>query len=160
MAPAIRQNLKKMDAQLQAELNAVIRKLWVLPKEVRRYVKQDLREGATLLQSAERGRAPISDRPHSRGKGGKKVVYTPGNLRKSIMVLPLQRAKTSVYVGAKRGGKTDGYYAGFVNFGTKYQRPQRFVEAAEQSAGAAAMNVSIKLIDRRVAAYINKNFNQ
>ena len=148
-----------MNAQTQIELNAILRKVQGLGSDVQRGVKSDLKEAAGIIVSTEKGLTPVGTKQHARYSGGKAVaVYKPGNLRRSIQILPLRRGKSSVLVGPKTGrGSVDGFYARFLEFGTKYITPRRFIERAEQTAGPIAQRFALELIKRRVERYINAN---
>jgi HK97 gp10 family phage protein len=143
-----------MNAETQAELNDVIKRVRGLYPAIQRGVKQDLNEAAKILESAVKGRTPVSDKPHRSGK----QTAQPGNLRKSIRRLPLRRTKNAAIVGPKFGGTPDGFYARFVEKGTKFQTAQRFIEQAANAAGPAAQSIAIKLIIRRVDDYEAANF--
>ena len=148
-----------IDARIQAELNTVIAKLDRLGREVQTNVKGDLREAATIIVSSIKGAAPVGTAPHSRYSGGKVVAtYKPGNWRRSIQVLPLRRAKKAVLVGPKsRGGSVDGFYARFLEFGTKNIKALHFIEKASAASGEIAQRIALQLIKRRVEAYGQKN---
>ena len=72
-----------MDAQLQAGINATIKKLDRIDPFVRKYIKQDLGEASNIITSAIKGRTPVGTRRHGR--------FKPGNLKKSIRKLPLRK---------------------------------------------------------------------
>lgn len=65
-----------------------------------------------------------------KGHGKKVATYAPGNLARSIRVLPLRRLRSGVIVGPKRSGRgsgtgvfvgrrVDGFYGHFMEFGTR-----------------------------------------
>jgi len=147
-----------MDAQLQTELNVAISRLNKLGDDVRRNVKSDLKEAAGVIVSASKGAAPMSTKAHSRYSAGKVVaVYRPGNLRRSIRILPLRRAKQSVTVGPlARGGSPDGFYGRFLEFGTKYLSPKGFMARAQAASGALAQRIAVELIKRRIFEHANR----
>lgn len=153
----------KMDTATQAELNALIRKLQGLSDTAKRDTGRILTEAAGPLRAAIAGRAPRSDKPHKRYKGGKVVaVYAPGNLSRSFSVLTFRRAKFAKFVGPKLdksgGGKLpDGYYAHMVNFGTVHQRGQHFVEAGVSAAGGLTLNIATTLMKRKIDSYAAQN---
>ncbi len=86
-----------------------------------------------------------------KGSGNVIAEYTPGNLGRSMKVLPLRRAKRAVIVGPKKvrnsrgifsGRRADGYYAHMVEFGTTHSASHPFVEPAWQaSKGAVLSNI-------------------
>ena len=143
-----------MDVKMQGELNNLISKVRRFAPEVSRRIKTDLNEAAKILVSEVKANAPISKAPH-RTKTG---VVRPGNLRKSIRRIGLRRAKAVAVVGPGYGGANDGYYARFVEQGTKYQRAQRFIDRARQSAGPKAQDLAVSLILKRVSDYEKKHF--
>jgi HK97 gp10 family phage protein len=143
-----------MNAETQAELNSTIKRVRGLYPAVQRGVKQDLNEAAQVLVSAVKGRTPISGAAH---RSGGKIVQ-PGNLQRSIRRLPLRRTRNAAIVGPNLGRTPDGFYAAFVEKGTKFQKAQRFIEQAANAAGPAAQSIAIKLIIRRVNDYEAANF--
>lgn len=162
-----------MNAQLQIELNTLIRKLDGLADMTRRERNGILSEAAGPLQAAIAGRAPVGDAPHYRystpklnnrlkapkGMGNIVATYTPGNLRSSVQILKFRRSK-AVFVGPKvqRSAKTpDGYYAHMVNAGTIHQGAQRFVEAGVAAAGDVAQRMAINLMKRKIEVYATQN---
>ena len=147
-----------MDAQLQAELNAAIATLNYIGKEAKRGAKKDLREAAGVIVSASKGAVPVGEKAHSRYSNGKVVaIYRPGNLKRSIRILPLRRAKQSVLVGPlARGGTPDGFYGRFLEFGTKYIAPAGFMARAAAASGAIAQRIAVELLKRRVLQYSNR----
>lgn len=163
-----------MNAQLQSELNTLIRKLDGLSGATKRERDRVLMEAAGPLRSAIAGRAPQSDKPHSRystpkisgklrapkGMGRIVATYQPGNLRKSVQTLRFRRSK-AVFIGPKvrrSGGQMpDGYYAHMVNFGTTQQSAQRFVEAGVAAAGDTSLRLASQLMKRKIEAYASQN---
>lgn len=163
-----------MNAQLQQELNTLIRKLDGLPNVARRERNAVLTEAAGPLRAAIAGRAPQSDKPHRRystpkvagkiraPKGSGRIVatYQPGNLRKSIQTLRFRRSK-AVFIGPRtsrsEGRTPDGYYAHMVNFGTTGQSAQRFVEAGVAAAGDVALRLASNLMKRKIETYAAQN---
>ncbi len=163
-----------MNAELQSELNTLIRKLDGLSDATKRDRDRVLTEAAGPLRSAIAGRAPQSDRPHSRystpkisgklrapkGSGVIKATYQPGNLRKSVQTLRFRRSK-AVFIGPKvrrsAGQMPDGYYAHMVNFGTVKQTAQRFVQAGVAAAGDTSLRLAAELMKRRIEAFASQN---
>ena len=161
-----------IDARLQAELNQVISRLKKLEPGVRKGAQKDLEEASKILVSAVKGKTPVGDKVHKRyprrkgkkaAKGAGQVVatYRPGNLQRSIRTLKFRRSE-AVFVGPKLGGKAaDGYYAHFVEDGTKFQTSQKFVAAAVASAGSQTLKAASALIARRIDAIARQNgFNK
>lgn len=159
-----------LNAPLQQELNALIRKFDGLTDNMHRARNRVLTEAAGPLRSAIAGRAPQSDKPHKRystpkisgklrapkGSGVVVATYAPGNLRKSVQTLRFRRSK-AVFIGPKvqrSGGKPpDGYYAHMVNFGTVNQAPQRFVQAGVAAAGDTSLRLATELMKRDIQTY-------
>lgn len=111
------------------------------PKEIR----QHLRPSAKVFIDAARDRAPRTNKPHHRKKNGKIIAtYHPGNLRRSIKVLPLRRMKYGLGVGPYvqrrgkgggdfKGSRVDAYYAHFVEYGTVKQSANPYMRSAYDS---------------------------
>lgn len=158
-----------MDAQLQGDLNKVIKDLRKLEPFIRKSGKEDLREAAKILSTAVAIRTPIGKVKHKRyptrkgkkaGKGSGNVLatYRPGNLRRSIRVLNFRRS-SSAFVGAKLGKNPDGYYAHMVERGTTTQPGQGFFEKAVNTAGGATLRKAIQLLIIRIQSYgVNNGF--
>lgn len=164
-----------MNAELQSELNNLIRRLDGLSEVPRRERDRVLTEAAGPLRAAIAGRAPVSDAPHSRystpkisnrlrapkGSGVIVATYQPGNLQKSVSTLRFRRSK-AVFIGPKidksGGGRMpDGYYAHMVNFGTQYQAAQRFVEAGVNVAGNTSLRLATELMKQKINTYATQN---
>lgn len=75
-----------------------------------------------------------------KGKGNVVATYEPGNLKLSMQVLKFKRSK-ALFVGAKvmkrnptgtfgKGRRADGWYAHFIEFGTKRAKAQPFMRPA------------------------------
>lgn len=158
-----------MDAQLQADLNRVLRTLKGVEPFVRKSGKADLREAAKILSTAVAIRTPVGVKTHKRypkrtgrkaakGSGNVLATYKPGNLRKSIRVLSFRRSPAA-WVGPKLGKTPDGYYAHMVERGTVHQPAQEFFKKAVASAGNATLNKAIQLLSRRIQSYgVNNGF--
>lgn len=165
-----------MNAELQSELNIVIRALQGLSPAAQKHSKLILTEAAMPLVSAIRGRAPVSDKPHKRykssggakraPKGAGKVVatYYPGNLKRSFNVLRFRKSK-AVFVGPRvsgttgdfRGRRADGYYAHMVEFGTKHADETPFVEPAVNAVGYTVLRIAVTLFRREILTYAKMN---
>lgn len=159
-----------INPRLQAEINDLIRKLQQLEPHMKKGAQEDMASAAEELVAAIKRRAPIGERPHSRystakvtkkiraPKGSGRVVatYQPGNLQRSFRVLKFRRSQ-AVFVGPKVGNKrADGYYAHWVEFGTKNQKGQKFVSAAVSAVGNNVLNYITELLGKRVTAYATK----
>jgi HK97 gp10 family phage protein len=138
----------------QEELNTLIRKLRKIEPTVTRQIKGDLRQAAQPIIVAIKAKAPVGTRTHKRGA----IVYKPGNLRKSIKVLPLRRTRNAVIVGPQaRGGTPDGYYARFIEFGTRKLSARPFVDPAVQVSFPTAEIIALELLKNRIEAYEKQN---
>lgn len=142
-----------MDAQLEREIREIGIKFREVIKalgdkelrDILLYAAQPLVERAAKL-------APRSSKPHYRygtskvvrgirapnGKGVRIAEYGSGNLVRSIRTLSFRGMKRSILVGPKlnkgkgkgkftSSARVDGFYAAFVEAGTKSQRPQQFL---------------------------------
>lgn len=156
-----------MDAQLQADLNKVLKTLKGVEPFVRKSGKEDLKEAAKILATAVAIRTPVGIKTHkrypkrtgrkaSKGSGNVLATYKPGNLRRSIRVLAFRRSPAA-WVGPKLGKTPDGYYAHMVERGTKNQPAQEFFKKAVASAGNATLNKAIQLISKRISSYASNN---
>lgn len=157
---------------MQIELDSLVRKLKGMVPAVKKVAQADLLEASKILVSAMKGRAPSGIRTHKRystpklvrglraPKGFGKVVatYKPGNLQRSFTSLKFRRSE-AVFVGPAVGAKrtNDGYYAHMVNFGTKFQPGQHFVEATVAAAGNVTIQFAAELLKRRIEFYGKQN---
>lgn len=126
-----------MNAQLQQELNTLIRNLQGLSPSMKGRGTKVLVEGAEIMRAAIARRTPQGKSPHTRyqtqkanknirapkGQGQAVATYQPGNLKKSFSVLRFRRSK-AVFIGPQidksAGGKMpDGYYAHMLEFSSK-----------------------------------------
>jgi len=119
-------------------------------------LRKILRRGARTFIKAAKQNAPVSSRIHHRystvkllkrvkapnGRGNIVASYAPGNLKRSIRVLPMRRLKRAVLIGPKKsrnpkgmfaGRRTDAYYAPWVEFGTEKAKPAPFIFPAWQA---------------------------
>ena len=164
------------DVQLmQAEINVLVTKLNALGEHARKASKEAFQQAGGILIAAIQGRAPVSDRPHHRyapgarraanGAGKRVATYAPGNLRRSFKILPLRRT-LAVFVGPKVakgnatgsfvGVRTDAYYAGMVEAGTKRMSGRHFVAAAETAAGGPTLRFASELLKRHINSFAQK----
>lgn len=146
-----------MDAKLQREVAAIGQKFRQLIASLDDRTLKDILTYAAqpLVERASRS-APVSRKVHYRynteklirklrapnGKGIKIAAYGPGNLGRSIRALSFRKMKRSILVGPKLGrqkpskgkfftqARVDGWYAHFVEAGTKKQRGKGFLRAA------------------------------
>jgi len=107
-----------------------------------------------------------SKKKHYRySKGGENIaVYEPGNLERSIGMLPLRRT-AQVYVGPRfskgkssgvySGSRVDGYYAHFVEYGVPQRPATPFMRPAYDKAGAQVLSQ----IEKDTLKEFNKRFS-
>lgn len=149
----------------QAEVNDLIKKLYKVADRAKGLAKPALRRAAKPIISAAKSKIDDSKAPHHRYKDGQKIAtYYPGNLRRSIAVLPLRRAKTAVLIGPRlskagraggefKGNRVDGYYAHFVEFGTVGQSAEPYMRPAAESAGPVALSLAVKELKAEILKY-------
>lgn len=172
-----------MDARLEREIRELgvkFRKLIASLDD--RTLKDVLIFSAQPLQEKAAQNAPQSRRPHYRyntpklvrslrapnGKGVRVATYGPGNLKRSMQTLSFRRMKRSVLVGPKLAktakgkfttrSRVDGFYASFVEAGTKGQRAKKYISSAAVSARSAVirrLDTSLTRILNRRAAQLN-----
>jgi len=130
------------DAEIK-QLNATLLRLG---KRVEKNRRKVLLKAAKILTESIRSYVPVAPkivvRYKYKGKNAKKsgkgegkivAIYLPGNLRRSIKVLPLRRTE-AVFVGPKlakgssskgffaSNSRVDGWYAHFMEYGTSRQK--------------------------------------
>jgi HK97 gp10 family phage protein len=171
-----------MAKTIEMEVKEAIKKLQLLPKEFRKKErKKVLRKAAKPLIEAAQNNISDSNEPHFRyktskasnkmkapkGKGNVIAVYHPGNLRKSIKALTFRRSG-DVFVGprvAKRGSgghygkgsRIDGYYAAFMEFGTKDFPGTGYMRRAVPTATQKVQNIIIQETKKKVEQFARKN---
>lgn len=165
-----------MDKELRRAsiiLNRIVKDLSV--KERQKILKQS----AKILQKAAKANIPQSDEQHFRystnkiskslktpkGLGNVVAVYNPGNLRRSIRTLVFRRSD-SVFVGPKlakkrsygvfRGGRVDGYYAHFLEFGTRHFSGIGYMRRAVDSTASKVLK---DMVDK-FTIYINTSIKK
>ncbi len=151
-----------MDQRLQKEINELTAKLRKISLSARKDSQAIFKQAAGPLVSAIQGRAPESEKPHSRWLKGKKVAtYYPGNLARSFQVLIFNQSP-AVFVGPKvnktgphgdfKGSRVDGYYAHWIEFGAPGAGipPRPFVKPAVQAAGPVALRIATELLKREI----------
>ena len=132
------------DGDFNQKAAKLMRKL--RPSELRKVIK---RAGKIYLSTAK-GKAPKASTNVDRYSGGAVVAtYFRGNLRRSIRAIgSLKRLKSGVLfrpdasrtkTGDFKGRKVDGWYAPFVEFGTKYQAAQPFLAPAWEASRARVL---------------------
>lgn len=149
----------------KATLESIDRALKVLkklPKELEPKARRKvLRNAAKPLIQQAKVNAPQSKAIHFRYANGKKVAaYKPGNLEESIGFLRLRKTQ-DVFVGPRTARRVSGtygstrvdaYYAHWVEFGTRNQKPQSYMRKAfHQTKGQVFQSII-----RGVAALVHK----
>jgi HK97 gp10 family phage protein len=154
---------------IQEEVNEAIRKLQKVSDRVKADSNTALRAGAKPIVSTAKSLAPRSKEEHYRYKDGRKVAtYYPGNLRRSIRVLPLRKTKSAVIIGPKlarssggpaegqfSGNRVDGYYAHFVEFGSLTIPPKPYMRPAATQAGPAGLRIAVTELKKAIDKYAN-----
>lgn len=167
---------------MQKEINEAIKKLRLLPKEFRKKEKRKvLRKAAKPLIQAARNNIGDSDEPHYRyktskassnikapkGSGNVIAVYHPGNLRKSIRALTFRKS-SDIFVGPKlakrgsgghygKGNTVDGYYAAFMEFGTRHMAGSAYMRRAVPVATTAVQRIIIDETKKSIDKFVIKN---
>lgn len=159
-----------LNPRLQSEINDLIRKLQKLEPHVKKGAQDDLARAAEILVGAIKRNTPIGSTPHSRystakvsksirapkGMGNVVATYQPGNLQRSFRVLKFRRSE-AVFVGPKLNLKrADGYYAHWVEFGTKHQKGQKFVSYTVSSVGNQVLYYITELLGKRVMTFAER----
>jgi len=167
-------------AAIQKEIDTAVKKLNGLLKQFDRKTQQKiLKPGAKMLATAAKNNIPDSDEPHFRystakvfdglrapkGKGNVVAVYHPGNLRRSIKTL-IFRKSNALFVGPKvsknktgsfKGGRTDGYYAHFMEFGTVNFPGISYMRRAVDSTTSGIIASITKEVTEQVEKYKQNN---
>ena len=143
----------------QADVQKVINKLRKLPLEYQnKALKKVLRKNAKPLIVKAKSNIPRAAKPVHRYKDGKIVAtYSPGNLRRSIGIIPRLRRTNAVFVGPRTGGKlkSDGYYGHFLELGTAFIQGIHYMENAYK----ATRNTVVAGITNDVKSILN-NFSR
>lgn len=136
---------------MQSDLTAALKKLSKVEPYIRKTLRKDLTEASKIIVTSTKRHAPLGTRNHGK--------YKPGNLRKSLRRLNLRRSKSAVYVGPlSRGGPIDGFYARYLEFGTKKIRPpKRFMERAANESGTNARISLLNILKRRIEVFRRNN---
>lgn len=147
-------------ATIQSEINELVRRINKVSTNAKKESQAAFRMAAKPIIAAIQAKAPVSDEPHSRYIGGRKVAtYYPGNLKRSFKTLTFRRS-AAIFIGPKldkagskgdfKGNRTDGYYAHFVEFGTIDQPPKPFVRPAAAQAGPPALRMAANELRRAI----------
>ena len=144
---------------MEQEVQTAIDKLQKFGKVVAENRKSINDGGGAIMADALQQATPRGSKTHYRyntakvnrairapkGMGNIVATYSPGNLKKSMQVLKLNRAKTKTYVGARlakgkatgkfgAGARTDGFYAHMVDGGTKHMDARNYYRPAVERA--------------------------
>jgi len=168
---------------IEKEIADTIKKLRSITKEFSKKERQKmLSEAAIPLRDEAKRNIPKSLRTHHRyktskasgkirapkGRGRIVATYEPGNLRNSIRILKFRRS-SAVFVGpkvAKRGGgsgrygrgrRVDGYYAAWIEFGTKHIRPVAYMRRAVGSQRAVVQRNILNAAKKRMKVWERRN---
>lgn len=110
-------------------------------------------------------------KPHHRYMNGVKIAtYYPGNLARSIKVLPFKRT-SDVFVGPQRagrgqgsgtfkGGKVDAWYGHFLEFGTVRQRPIAYLRNAYESKKGESLKILQGGVMKEVTEWSKKHWEK
>ena len=162
------------------QVNAIVRRMNELPKVFsKRERRRVLRKAGKAVVESAKAKAPVSPRAHFRystpkligklkapkGSGVIAATYKPGNLRASIRVLTFRRADEAVFVGpklAKRNqskefgpgtGSVDGFYAGFVEFGTVHAPARPFMRPAWDATKDETLRIIVAEAEKMFKKY-------
>ena len=136
------------------ELEIIFRKFDMLRKTAdSKHFERIMGQAAIPAREAMKNAAPISKKPHQvKDDGGKMKLVKPGNLKKSIQIFKGKKTGGTVLVGPVVSKKSKvfsaegvkkvtrrhrAFYYKFVNFGTAYQSPTRFIDKAREASRAA-----------------------
>ncbi len=144
----------------ERDVQRVVNKLKRLPLAYQKKVlKKIYKRNAKPLIATAKGNIPKAAKTVHRYSNGKIVAsYSPGNLRRSIGVLPLRRSR-SVFVGPRTGGnrKNDGWYGHFLELGTVKQRGIHYMERAYKATRNIVINGITMDVKRVLKSYLRKN---
>ena len=136
------------------ELEIIFRKFDILRNTTdSQHFEKIMGQAAIPAREAMRNAAPKSKQPHYvKDDDGKIKLVQPGNLKKSIQIFKGKKTGKTVLIGPvvaksskvfpvegvkKVTRRHRAFYYRFVNFGTAYQSPQRFIEKAREASRAA-----------------------
>ena len=149
-----------MDADMKRQLKEIKKRLDTLPEAIgvspkgrqvtkERRVRSALRSSAKKFIPALQAATPMGTKEHKRTKkDGTKILYHPGNLRKSQQVIKFKKASPlSIFVGPKHHkgqteygiNKFDPYYAPMVHDGTRHFAGKKFMDKGYSQAKVSVM---------------------
>lgn len=138
------------DRDLNRQIDSIMQRLEATVVD---YSKKDRRRitrkaAQKIAQAARRGTGfDDSQRPHFRTSGQQRIQYNPGNLRRSLRVLPLSRTgdafvgpqfarrRASAYGGS--GQPVDGYYAAMIYGSAAAFQSRELIPALRRGRSAA-----------------------
>lgn len=125
------------------DTKALIKTLNTLPQNIQKNVMVGaVRAGANVVRDEARRLAPIDT----------------GNLRKSLVSIRRKGDKNTIQfsVTPSRGGKYDGWYAHFVEFGTSKMAAQPFLRPAIESRQDEVLQTTKEYIATRLPQEVEK----
>ena len=131
------------EVDVKVDMGDLLKKLRKLPEKVQKKV---------LVGAVRAGAKPII-------KEARRIVpKRTGNLAKSIGVNKRRSKGTIVHfsVSPRRGGKYDGYYGHFVEFGTKKMAPRPFMRTAFENKGEESIDAVRAYMKKRIEKEIEK----
>ena len=157
------------------ELDRIFRKFEMFEKSFQgKEFEKVLGKAAAPASEVMKSEIPKSKKAHwVKDDGGTMRKVKPGNLQKSIQIFKGRKAKRSVLVGpiiSKRAKvvKVEGakkltrrhraFYWFFVNFGTAYQAPNRFVDRAREKSVAKVKAILISQGSSVIARQVENIF--
>jgi len=166
---------------MEQEIEAAARTFQKFGQVMQGEVKRVTALGGYYFASAAEAAAPTGTKIHKRystakvsksmrapkGSGNVVATYMPGNLKRSIRVLDLKRAKNASYVGAKlnkgpatgtfSGTRADGYYMHMVERGTKNWQGSPFFVAAWNRAKPRVTAIMVNEFERVILKFEREN---
>lgn len=131
------------EVDVKIDMGDLLKKLRKLPERVQKKV---------LVGAVRAGAKPIID------EARRIVPKRTGNLAKSIGVNKRRSKGTIVHfsVSPRKGGKYDGYYGHFVEFGTKKMAPRPFMRPAFENKGEESIDAVRAYMKKRIEKEIEK----
>jgi len=131
------------EVDVKVDMGDLLKKLRKLPEKVQKKV---------LVGAVRAGAKPIID------EARRIVPKRTGNLAKSIGVNKRRSKGTIVHfsVSPRKGGKYDGYYGHFVEFGTKKMAPRPFMRPAFENKGEESIDAVRAYMKKRIEKELEK----
>ena len=131
------------EVEVKVDKGEVLRKLHKLPGKIQERV---------LIGAVRASAKPIIE------EARRLVPRRTGNLAKSIGVNKLRTKGTVVAfaVSPRKGGKYDGYYGHFVEFGTRKMAPRPFLRPAFDRKGKESINAAKEYMAKRIEKELAK----